>query len=146
MIITSNAVVMSLELDFTWAGWIWVENFYLIVYGFELLVKLRSTGCAAYFLDTAHIFFNYLDVLMVLGGMMDLWFPPLMSVVKAAAGIDDGGSDLAAQFSNIIIILRIMRILRVLRLVKLMKVVTPLYRLLVGVMDSFRAMQWVMIL
>jgi len=39
-----------------------------------------------------------------------------------------------------------MRILRVLRLVRLLKMVKPLYRLLIGVMESVKAMQWVMVL
>merc|ERR1719353_1262574 len=65
----------------------------------------------------------------------------VMEVITGEA--HEGGS---SQFSGILKILRMMRILRVLRLVRLMKVVTPLYRLLVGVIEAFQAMQWVMIL
>merc|ERR1740139_223506 len=39
-----------------------------------------------------------------------------------------------------------MRLLRILRLVKLMKAIKPLYRLMSGVVDSLKAMQWVMLL
>jgi len=42
--------------------------------------------------------------------------------------------------------LTLMRLVRVLRLVKLLKMVKPLYRLLLGVMESVRAMQWVIVL
>merc|ERR1712032_1734149 len=43
-------------------------------------------------------------------------------------------------------VLTLMRLFRVLRLVKLLKMVKPLYRLLLGVLESVRAMQWVIVL
>jgi len=39
-----------------------------------------------------------------------------------------------------------LRIMRVLRLVRLLKTIKPLYRLLLGVIESLKAMQWVMVL
>lgn len=48
--------------------------------------------------------------------------------------------------SKIMSLLRLMRIMRVLRLVRLLKAIKPLYRLLLGVIESLKAMQWVMVL
>lgn len=50
------------------------------------------------------------------------------------------------DLSTVMHLIRLMRLLRVLRLVKLFKAVPPLYRLLVGVVESLKAMQWVMVL
>merc|ERR1712139_363796 len=92
-----------------------------------------------------HIFFNYLDVIMVVGGMLDLWFMPLNKIITEMITGEAGGGD-TSQFSGTLKILRMMRILRVLRLVRLMKVVTPLYRLLLGLIEAFQAMGWVLLL
>jgi len=46
----------------------------------------------------------------------------------------------------VITMLRLMRLLRILRLIKLMKAIRPLYRLMSGVVQSLRAMQWVLVL
>jgi len=43
-------------------------------------------------------------------------------------------------------LVRMFRLLRVLRLVRLLRAIKPLYNLLLGVMESLKAMQWVMLL
>jgi len=54
--------------------------------------------------------------------------------------------DLSKDLKSVLNLLRMFRLLRVLRLVRLLRAIKPLYNLLLGVMESLRAMQWVMVL
>mmetsp|Transcript_93210 Transcript_93210/g.301392 ORF Transcript_93210/g.301392 Transcript_93210/m.301392 type:complete len:669 (-) Transcript_93210:4-2010(-) len=142
-VIAANAVVMSLELDVAWAGWPWVENLFLAVYSFELAIRLKKQGLY-FFIDTGNLVWNYLDTTMVVGGVLDLWLMPLIHAVQATIyGKSDGSGGGA---TNIMSLLKMMRIMRVLRLVRLLRAIKPLYRLLLGVIESLKAMQWVIIL
>merc|ERR1719410_1053099 len=76
---------------------------------------------------------------------MDLWLMP------AVHGIQQFLSSNARPKDNTLVtgifkMLTLMRLVRVLRLVRLLKMVKPLYRLLLGVLESVRAMQWVIVL
>mmetsp|Transcript_51240 Transcript_51240/g.166106 ORF Transcript_51240/g.166106 Transcript_51240/m.166106 type:complete len:752 (-) Transcript_51240:287-2542(-) len=144
-VIALNAVVMSLELDFVWAGWPFVENAFMIIYFFELSVRLKKQGCG-FFADTGNLVWNYLDFVMVVGGVLDLWLMP--AIVAIQSSVNPGASDKPGlgQFKNVMALLRIVRIMRVLRLVRLLKAIKPLYRLMLGVVESLKAMQWVIVL
>lgn len=144
-VIASNAVVMSLELDVQWSGWVIVENAFMLIYTFELTMKLKLQG-SSFFVNVENLIWNYLDILLVVGGALDLWLFPVISMVQGVLGEapDDGMS--TGMVSRIMSLLRLMRIMRVLRLVRLLKTIKPLYRLLLGVIESLKAMQWVMIL
>lgn len=144
-VIATNSIVMSLELDIEWAGWKVVEHIFLVIYSFEMALRVKRRGCT-FFVDTQDLIWNYLDLVMVFGGALDLWLMPLMRMLQAlilGQPCDSGGGSGIAKMLQM---LKMMRILRVLRLVRLLKMVKPLYRLLMGVMESFKAMQWVMIL
>jgi len=69
---------------------------------------------------------------------------PLCSMVISL--ITGEQHDLSKEFSSILNLLRMLRLLRVLRLVRLLRAIKPLYNLLLGVMESLKAMQWVMVL
>merc|ERR1712194_998195 len=73
--------------------------------------------------------------------MGDMWFFPLLNFLTPSDE-DVGGDSLRSVMS----LLRLMRLLRILRLAKLMKAIKPLYRLLIGVVSSIKAMQWVMVM
>eukprot|EP00445_Apocalathium_hangoei_P019380 CAMPEP_0203892470 /NCGR_PEP_ID=MMETSP0359-20131031/35658_1 /ASSEMBLY_ACC=CAM_ASM_000338 /TAXON_ID=268821 /ORGANISM="Scrippsiella Hangoei, Strain SHTV-5" /LENGTH=1055 /DNA_ID=CAMNT_0050814441 /DNA_START=50 /DNA_END=3213 /DNA_ORIENTATION=- len=144
-VIALNSVVMSLELDIEWTGWLFVENAFLVVYSFELSLRLKKQGC--YFLvDTSNLVWNYLDTVMVVGGVLDLWLMPLIRLVRAIIFSDSVQTAKKGSSTNFMSLLKMMRILRVLRLVKLFRAIKPLYRLLLGVIDSLKAMQWVIVL
>jgi len=141
-VIAANSVIMSLEVDIEWAGWVYVENFLQIVYTFELALRLKKYGCKFF---TSCESWNYLDFVMVICGAMDLWLIPLVHFLQDLLNGDEElkqNSTLKGVFK----VLTLMRLVRVLRLVKLLKMVKPLYRLLLGVMESVRAMQWVIVL
>jgi len=144
-VIALNAVVMSLELDFVWSGWPFVENAFMIIYIFELSVRLKKQGCG-FFTDTGNLVWNYLDFVMVGGGVLDLWLMPV--VVAIQSSLNPGPSDKPGlgQFKNVMALFRIVRILKILRLVRLLKAIKPLYRLMLGVVESLKAMQWVIVL
>jgi len=82
---------------------------------------------------------------MVVCGAMDLWLIPLVHGIQRFifGGLDANENHSLTGFFKV---LTLMRLFRVLRLVKLLKMVKPLYRLLLGVLESVRAMQWVIVL
>jgi len=142
-VIGVNSIVMAIELDFEWGGWVYVENIFLVIYSFELCVSLKRCGCN-FFCDRNNWFWNYLDLTMVVGGMTDLWVLPLVNLVTS---ITSGHrQDLSKHSKSVLNLIRMFRLLRVLRLVRLLRTIKPLYNLLVGVMESLKAMQWVMLL
>jgi len=143
-VIAVNSITMWLELDYDWPIWPYVEQAFLIIYSFELVVRLRHLGCR-FFTDKKTVVWNVLDLVMVVGGVLDLWLMPAIALVR---GIISGKSQgqRSSGLSQVLRLLKMMRILRVLRLVRLLRTIKPLYRLLVGVMEALMAMQWVMIL
>jgi len=142
-VIALNAVVMSLELDFDWGGWSLVENAFLVIYVLELAARIKSSGCS-YWIDRNNLLWNYLDFVIVAVGVVDLWLTPAIALFQTEVlGAEDG---VEMDSNGIISLLRLMRLFRILRLVKLVKTIQPLYRLLLGVIDSLKAMQWVMLL
>jgi hypothetical protein len=143
-VIGMNSIIMSLELDIPWGGWACVENVLQIIYTFELSLRLKRQGCY-FFVDVHNLIWNYLDSIMVAGGMLDLW---LMPAIGAIQGLITGhhATHNSGPMMQVLRMLKIMRILRVLRLVRLLKMIKPLYVLLMGVMESVRAMQWVLVL
>merc|ERR1740121_1405734 len=76
---------------------------------------------------------------------MDLWWMPFQHYLQAMQG-KKVSEHSGGNMSKIMSLLRLMRIMRVLRLVRLLKAIKPLYRLLLGVIESLKAMQWVMVL
>ena len=41
-VIAVNSTIMSLELDVPWYGWVYVENFLLVTYTFELAMRIQA--------------------------------------------------------------------------------------------------------
>jgi len=143
-VIAVNAVVMSLELDYPGPVWTWVENAFLVIYLTELCIRAKRQGYM-FFVSLDTILWNYLDLVIIVGGVFDLWMQPLIHLFQSAVlGQETGPKN--SNLSNITSLLKMMRILRVLRLVKLLKTIKPLYRLMLGVVESLKAMQWVMVL
>jgi len=109
---------------------------------------LKLQGCR-FFLNLESLMWNYLDIILVLGGALDLWLFPAIRMAKELLGDppdDDAGGMNTGMMSRLMSLLRLLRIMRVLRLVRLLKTIKPLYRLLLGVIESLKAMQWVMVL
>jgi len=86
-----------------------------------------------------------MDFLIVSGGVLDLWLFPFMNMMQSMI-LHQDSPPASKKMHTIMSIVRMMKLLRVLRLVRLFKQIKPLYSLLMGVIDSMRAMQWVLIL
>jgi hypothetical protein len=90
------------------------------------------------------MFWNYLDLVMVTGGILNLWLIPLVSyLTNLVGGIVLRRNEGLRQVSTY---LKVMRLLRVLRLIRLMREVEKLHTLLLGVVESLKAMQYVLAL
>jgi len=140
-VISVNAVVMGLEQDIEWTGWLWVEHMFLLIYFFELSLKLKRWGVGFFKHRDAWVW-NNLDFLIVSGGVIDMWALPAYHYILFF--ID--GNPHEHRKSGIIATIRIARILRVFRLVRLVKNIKPLYRLMLGVAEGVGAMFWVLVL
>lgn len=118
-IIALNAIVISMELDIEWAGWVWVENVFLTIYFLEVLAHMKSAGCCGFFTDVQNILWNYLDFVIVSFGVLDLWLVPAISLFMTQVLNEENPPDLNA--GGVTSLLRLMRLFRILRLVKLLK-------------------------
>jgi hypothetical protein len=146
-VITVNAMVMSCELDIQWAGWIWVDNIFLTVYVFELLLRLKRWG-RHFFTHERDWQWNWLDFSIVTTGVLDLWLVPGITIFKqqVLAMKTGGEGDEMEQLHSVMSLVRLTRLMRVLRLIRVLRSVPPLYTLLMGVIDAFGAMKWVVVL
>jgi len=140
IVIVINAAIMGLELDLPWDGWYWCEQLILAIYCFELAVKLKHAGLWAFHSSM----WNVLDLVIVLGGLLDQCIVPAYIFIEHLFIIDVSSE--SSTFGFVMIILRTMRLLRVMRLLRLLRSVKPLHRLLVGVVEAMHGMQWVLLL
>lgn len=146
-VITANAFVMSLELDYDeCCGVFWkaLENVFLIIYFLEISIKFKRWGCN-FFCHPEQWAWNCLDFVIVVGAVTDLWLLPLIDIIYCSFTGKSGTLDLGT-YGNFLSLLRMMRLLRILRLVRLVREIKPLYRLIVGVTEALRAMMWVLVL
>ncbi|CAK9094106.1 Sodium channel protein type 5 subunit alpha (Sodium channel protein cardiac muscle subunit alpha) (Sodium channel protein type V subunit alpha) (Voltage-gated sodium channel subunit alpha Nav1.5) (hH1) [Durusdinium trenchii] len=140
-VIVLNAIVMWLELDYPLPVWKWVEEFFLVVYVFELSVRLLYYGCG-YFVHENWTW-HYLDFVIVLFGVAEQWMLPLWHVIYHTLF---GATSSTSISMSLVRSLRIVRVFRVLRLARLLRGVKQLYKLIHGVVESMASVGWVIIL
>lgn len=142
-VIVVNSLTMGLELDIAWSGWVFVENTFLLIYIFELSVRLKRWGLDFFTNDDWK--WNNLDFFIVSGGVLQQWMMPayvlLQSLVSGRASSPRGH-----QTEEFMKILRMFRLVRVMRLVRLLRRIKPLYRLMIGVIEAMSGMQYVLLL
>lgn len=143
VVIGLNTLLMALELDCPWDGWAYVEQAFLIIYVFELVVRVKRWGLR-FFWHTSDWAWNYLDLFIVGGGIADEWLNPLISFIQTLLGHPHHGQHGARQV--LFKLIRIVRLVRVLRLVRLLRAVRPLYMLLMGVLRAMQSIMWVLVL
>jgi len=142
-VIAINCLVMGLEVEFAGAAlWFWVEHLLLVIYTFELLVRLKLNGLH-YFCDCKELFWNWLDFIIVAGAILDQWVMPSVELASSLMGNAAGADVEIAPFMNM---LRLARLLRILRLVRLVKGIPPLFTLVSGIAKAMQGMGWVMVL
>jgi len=143
-VIGVNTILMGLELTYEGlAIWAFLESVLLMIYVFELLVRVRRRRCRFFCSsDGGDVLWNWLDLVIVLGGVFDMWVTPVVNEVSAAMG----GEQHDSQVSSVLSLMRIARLARLLRLVRLVRSIPPLYLLAVGIAEAMRGMFWVLVL
>jgi len=143
-VICFNALLIGAEADFPhyWA-WFYIENLLLVIFSFELLVRLRYQG-KGFFCHPDDIFWNWLDMIIVAVGVLDTWFLPGIELMQKLLGITNGLQK--GNLGQILMIIRMARLLRILRLVRLIRGVPQLKTLVIGIAKSMYGMGWVLLL
>lgn len=143
-VIGFNCIVMWFETDFpTFPGWVFVEHPLLIIFTFEILVRLRYEG-HSFFWHSSNVVWNILDFIIVAGGIIDMWLFPAIGMVKELLGVPVDKH--ASNMGQVMIMLRMARLLRLLRLVRLIKKIKPLFHLVMGIVQALQGMSWVLLL
>lgn len=142
--IVLNAIVMWLELDYPVAFWGMLEHVLLVIYSFELTVRVCFHGFCAYF-DLRHedTTWHYLDFVIVMLGVFEQWMIPSYQYLR---GLILGPSHASTVSMPVVRSLRVARVFRVLRLARLLRSVKQLYKLINGVVQSLASVGWVILL
>lgn len=147
LVIVCNAVFMGLETDLktpvgndslespqdedlgTWLFWFLVESIFLSIFTFELLLRVRASGCMA-LRDP----WNAFDLVLVSLGIMDTWC--LHFVLR----------DNALSVVTLLRVVRLVRLIRVLRILRLFRFIHELTLLAQGIIGACRALGWSLLL
>jgi len=141
-VIFLNCIVMGVQEDYPKLGcWIYFENFFLGLFFFELVIKLNHFG-SSFFCNDQWIY-NWLDLVIVVGGCFDTWFLPIFNFLASEAGEKEEGSKALGHAMNI---LRMLRLVRLLRLIRLVRGIPQLYNLLKGIIEAMQGMLWLLVL
>ena len=139
--IVLNAIVMWLELDYPMPYWKWLEHVMLIIYTFELTVRIGYHG-RSYFVHEDWTW-HYLDLTIVLLGILEQWMIPSYQYLRS---LILGPSQASTVAMPLVRSLRVVRVFRVLRLARLLRSVKQLYKLINGVVESLASIGWVCLL
>lgn len=143
-IIGINSILMGFEVDYPdFAGWYYIEQVLLVIYFFEVSVRLKRWGLS-FFCHPQDMAWNVMDFLIVLGGVVDQWMVPFAFLVLTLLTGKVLNSN--TSMGQIMVLLRMARLLRVLRLVRLIKSIPPLFNLVMGIMEAMQGMTWVLVL
>jgi len=144
LVIALNAITMGLEADIDCPlVWGWLEQVILGIFVFELAVRLKENRMVGFFCSPDELVWNYLDAIIVAGGVLDQWMLPTVFFFMKLAGLSAPRSGALGQ---IMMMMRIARLLRILRLVRLIRSLPDLRTLVVGVFKAVQGITWVMVL
>jgi len=153
IVVGVNSVTIALQADLPVYEnvWYWFDRVFLVIYVFELSVRMMHQG-HRFFCGSAEWGWNWMDAIIVFGGIVDQWMEPGVAIVRHCMGLPPqsfmhsvagGNSDKLAQF---MMVLRLARLFRILRLVRLIKGIRPLYTLVLGIVSAMQGMIWVVVL
>jgi hypothetical protein len=148
LVIAFNAILMGFETDIRWGGWFYIEHLLLVIYIFELSVRMKRFGMIFLSCWNQDIVWNLLDFAIVVSSAIDSWLVPLVTMLinnvmgQESSRKKHGGSNMG----QVMMLMRMMRLMRILRLVKLVKSVKPLYFLISGVLAALQGVMWVLLL
>lgn len=143
-VIALSCVIMGFEADYPdFFLWFYLEQIALAIFTFELIVRLKNLGWG-YFCKADDLVWNWLDFVIVIGGIVDQWMMPTWAFVMALVGEDIYSN--SSHIGKAMMMLRMARLLRILRLVRLIKNIPPLFALLKGITQAMAGMMWVLLL
>lgn len=140
-VILINSVTMGLELDVEWQGFHWMNLVFLVIYTFEVIVKLKRHKSGFFFGPSAA--WHVMDLFIVTGGIVEMLAMPAYDTMVYTI---TGKPPKYEVPSGILSLLRIFRLLRVLRLYRLLTSVRALKKLVLGIADAMQGTIWVIIL
>eukprot|EP00930_Biecheleria_cincta_P000088 TRINITY_DN10018_c0_g1_i1.p1 TRINITY_DN10018_c0_g1~~TRINITY_DN10018_c0_g1_i1.p1 ORF type:complete len:468 (-),score=81.61 TRINITY_DN10018_c0_g1_i1:39-1442(-) len=149
-VISLNCVLMGVQINYPeWSIWPYLENMFLAIFVFEIFVRMLHWRC--YFFSrrdpdgnpNQNFWFNWLDFIIVAGGVIDSWLIPVLSWVSTEVG---GPPISLSSLGEAVMVLRMMRLVRLLRLIRLVRSIPPLYNLLMGIIDAMQGMMWLLVL
>mmetsp|Transcript_11131 Transcript_11131/g.27858 ORF Transcript_11131/g.27858 Transcript_11131/m.27858 type:complete len:706 (-) Transcript_11131:108-2225(-) len=137
VVIAANVLFMGVEIEYPEYEFLWfyMDNIFVLTFTFELACRVVHFGCA-FFVDPARWHWNWLDVVIVLGGILDQWVLPALILINRSVG----------TWSNTMRFVQMLRLLRVIRVTRILRKVPQLYALLSGVFQAMQGMSWVMLL
>lgn len=146
-IIALSSLLMGLECDWpqltVFLRMIYWETLVLAIFTFEVAVRMKAQGLK-FFIHEQDLVWNWLDFIVVAGGVIDQWMLPGIAIVESM--ISGNAIRYRSSIGKFITILRMLRLLRVLRLVRLVRQVPQLFNLLMGIARAMAGMVWVLVL
>merc|ERR1712007_133493 len=97
----------GLELDYHTPVWFWLEQAMLVIYFFELAVRLKRWGCK-FWIHPDDWTWNNLDFIIVSGGVVEQWMMPIKDFVQSFFG----STKVKKGSGSLLSLLRMMRLLR----------------------------------
>lgn len=143
-VIALNSLQMGMQTDIAeWATlWWWSEQFFMVIYAFELTVRLKHDGTHRFFCDEDEWFWNWMDFAIVVCGVADQWCVPLFQ----NPALYQSKNSQSKYVEHIMMIMRMLRLMRILRLLKLVRAVRPLFLLSIGIVKALQSTIWVLVL
>jgi len=142
VVISFNCLYMGFqEDDPSLTLWIYADNLVLAIFLVELVARLQHYGWG-YFYDDDWVI-NWIDVIIVVGGALDMWLIPMYSFICTFTG---AAAPNHHDLSQVMKTLRLLRLIRLLRLFRLVKGIPQLFELLTGIIDAMQSMGWILLL
>lgn len=143
-VIAFNCLFMAVQADYEGvAVWKYIENALLLLFLFELIVRLKLFGWG-FFYQGYDAMWNWMDTIIVVGSLSEAWLMPILTLAQEELGYEVPKNSPSARHE--LAMLRMARLFRILRLVKLIKNIPPLFTLLVGMVQAMWGMVWVLVL
>ena len=86
-VILFNAIVIGAETEYPdWTGWFFVEQAFLLIFFFELTVRLKRWKLT-FFCHPQDYIWNWLDFSIVAGGVFEQWLLPSIGLIESLFGL-----------------------------------------------------------
>jgi len=140
-VIAANAVVIGLETDirdnYHKELWQQLEDCFLLVFLFELMMKLCVYGCGGFFRwNSPDLGWNLFDFIIVTLGFGD----------RILSHITSGGGKKGSGARFFVLLMRTFRLLRLLRIIRIFRLMKQLYLLANSMLEAASAVVWVSVL